>query len=375
MVAWLELAIWLILGGLIFAWRHRHQLHHRLGIKVLATLLSVLGIVAWTKLPVLAISALNDSHYQSVISNSTEEGELPRLYGRFLGISENGIAALARVPVRQSTLDAIRQESAAGSHLSRILSNIPFKKYSIHSCSIYPETCGEIAGGWFMWALRDAIGAVLEPGANEASFQRVVQSANGELDSICKQSSTLSCPSPQIGYQPSVSRWGFRSPINEVAKEGSRIASLVLIPAVYPHGKVNLKTKDMAGLHEKLASPLGIRKVSLTESFKWHRIFRASSILGAAGKWLLIVLAVVSVCLASMRSKLSDLWDPVCLWMLLCLSLHLTTYTLLGLTSFPGDAYVTMASPLFIGLLARLSAYYMPFVHATQFRSNLPKVS
>jgi hypothetical protein len=172
-----------------------------------------------------------------------------------------------------------------------------------------------------------------------------------------------------------MSRWGFRSPINEVAKEGSRITSLVLIPAIYPHGKVTLAIEEMGGLHETLARPLGIRKVSLTESFKWHRIFRAASILGAAGKWLMIVLAVFSVCLATMRSRLSELWDPVCVWMLLCLGLQLATYTLLGLTSFPGDAYVTMASPLFIGLLARLSAYYMPLGHATQFRSNLPKMT
>ncbi|MCP9860017.1 MULTISPECIES: hypothetical protein [unclassified Cyanobium] len=374
MVAWVELAAWLILGGLVFAWRHRQQLHHRLGIKLLAALLVVLGIVAWTKLPVLAISGLNGFHYGSFISNSTEEGEFPSLYGRLLGISVNGEAALARVPVRQTTLGAIIQESDSGSHLSRILNNIP-SHWRIHGCSIYPDTCGEIGGGWFMWALRDAIGAVLEPGASEASFQRVVQSANSELDSICKQSSMLLCSSPQVGYKPSMSRWGFRSLINEVAKEGSRIASLVLIPAVYPHGKVTLAIEQVGGLHETLARPLGIRKVSLTESFKWHRILRAASILGAAGKWLMIVLAVISVGLATMRSRLSELWDPVCVWMLLCLGLQLATYTLLGLTSFPGDAYVTMASPLFIGLLARLSAYYMPLGHSRQFRSNLPKVS
>jgi len=149
----------------------------------------------------------------------------------------------------------------------------------------------------------------------------------------------------------------------------------VLIPAVYPHGRVNLAIGQMGGLHETLARPLGIRKVSLNESFKWHRIFRSASILGAAGKWLMIALAVISVCLATIRSSLSELWDPVCAWMLVCLGLHLATYTLLGLTSFPGDGYVTMASPLFIGLLARLSAYFMPLGHANQFRDNFPKVS
>jgi hypothetical protein len=363
MVVWIELAAWLILGGLVIAWRHRYKLRYRLGVKLLAALLSVVGIVVWTQLPVLVVSGLNGSHYRSFISNSTEEGEFPRLYGRLLGISVKGEAALARVPVRQSTLDAIKQESDSGSHLIGILNNIPLH-WSSHGCNIYPETCGEIAGGWFLWALRDAIGSVLEPGASEASFQSVVQSASSELDSICKQSSTLLCSSPQVGYKPSMSRWGFRSPINEVAKEGTRIASLVLIPAVYPHGSVNLAIGQMGGLHETVARPLGIRDVSLNESFKWHRIFRAASILGAAGKWLMIVLAVISVCLATIRSSLSELWDPVCAWMLLCLGLHLATYTLLGLTSFPGDIYVTMASPLFIGLLARLSAYFMPLGHA-----------
>lgn len=366
-LAWLELSTWLLLGVLLVAWNHWQHLHRRLGIKLLAGLLCVILVIGWAKLPVIAISALNTSHYHASISNSTEEGEFPIFYGRLLSIRVKGEPSIPRVPARQSTLDALLNETVQGSPLRKILKNIP-SGWETHGCKLYPETCGEIGGGWFMWALRDGISASLEPGAGEDSFQRFVQSASSELYTICRHSSTLACSRPRIGYMPSPNLWGFRSPIEDTAKEAAKIASLVLIPSISPQGEVDLGRKEHDSRHKELAGPLGITQTNFPETLKWEGIFRVVSFLGAAGKSAMILIAIISILLASMRSKMLALLDPVAIWLLFSIGFHLAMYTLLGLTSFPGDVYVTMASPLFIGLLARLSAFCMPLTLPNKFQ-------
>jgi hypothetical protein len=360
MVAWLELSTWLLIGMCLVLWRYRLQLGRPLGLKMLAGLLSMFLIIGWTNVPLIAIGALNSSHYDARISNSIEEGEFPILFGKLLRRRVRGEAFKPRVPVRKTTLAALAHEAAKVSPLSKMLKAIP-SGWGKFGCEVYAETCGEIGGGWFLWALRDGISASLEPGASEASFQRAVQSANQELEDICNRTKVLICSSPKVGYMPALSRWGFLRPIEETAKEVSRIASLVLIPSVYPQGKVNLFSR--VSDPRNLQKPLGIRQVNLSESFMWHRVFRVASFLGFAGKWIMIFITIHLVCLASRRPRLLKSLDPVVLWMLFSLCLQLVVYALLGLTSFPGDGYVIMASPLLIGLLARLSSSLMPLIY------------
>jgi len=372
MVAWFELAIWLLIGVFLVAWSIRHQHSRRLGVKALAILLSVVLIIGMTSIPSIGLSSLNGLLYKFSISNSFEEGAFPVLYGKLLSTSVKGQALIPRVHVKKSTLNVLINEADKGSPLSKILQGIP-SGWEKHGCKFYPQTCGEIAGGWFAWALRDGIASSLEPGASELSFQKTAQYANSELDSICKQTKILQCGPQNVGYMPSLSRWGFRSPIQEIAKEGKKITSLALIPSIYPQGKVNLAYSEPDPLN--LEVPLGIKHVNLAESSKWERIFGVASFLGAAGKWTLILVSISFAFLASMRLRVSKLFDPVALWMFFSVILHLAAYTLLGLTSFPGDTYVIMASPLFIGLLARLSAFLLPLINGNRQNYQLLKSS
>ena len=59
-----------------------------------------------------------------------------------------------------------------------------------------------------------------------------------------------------------------------------------------------------------------------------------------------------------LRQRSTEIWksaplDTGTTWLLLALILHISIYAALGFTSFPGDLYVTMASPLYIGLMGR----------------------
>jgi hypothetical protein len=368
-VAWVELAAWLFIGVVLVAWRHKHQLSCHLGIKILAVLLSLFAIIGWTAIPAATISALNRAHYGYSISNSFEEGLFPVLNGNLLSISIKAEPFTPRVHVTKSTIKTLINEAPPNGALAKILKNIN-PEWGVFGCELYPQTCGEIGGGWFTWALRYGISASLEPGSNEASFQKIIHNANRELDDICKRSTDLMCSTPKAGYLPPVGRWGFLHPIEESVAEASKIAALVFIPSANPLRSWDNQHENILPLESppsRIESPLGISRLKASQLVKWRMIYAAASTLGVAGKWTLIILSLVFVCRASIRSRFIRLWDPVGLWMLLSLFLHLTIYTLLGLTSFPGDAYVVMASPLFICLLARLSSFLMPECHSNNF--------
>jgi hypothetical protein len=364
MVAWIELSCWLFFGLFLAAKRHKQQLSRHLRLKILAGLLSVFAIIGWANIPIIAIGALNYSYYGTNIANSFEEGLFPTLNGKLLSISIKGESFIPRVHVRQSTIKALINEADPSGPLRKILKNID-TGWGIYSCELYTQTCGEIGGGWFTWALRYGIGKSLDTGANEASFQRIIKNANTELYNICKKTSILVCSTAKAGYLPAMNKLGFPNPVEVSAAEASRIASLVFIPAADPlrergnqHSKqLQLPAESPPSVVERT---LGIKRLKKSELLKWQKIFVAASSLGAAGKWTLIALTVASACLASARVRLLRSWDPVVPWILLSLCTHLAVYTLLGLTSFPGETYVIMASPLLICLLARLSSFLIP---------------
>jgi hypothetical protein len=67
-------------------------------------------------------------------------------------------------------------------------------------CRFYPSTCGDIAGGWFQWALRDAVagrGHYASPRAAEAFYARLA----GEVEAACR-SGELRCARSLLPYVP-----------------------------------------------------------------------------------------------------------------------------------------------------------------------------
>jgi hypothetical protein len=113
---------------------------------------------------------------------------------------------------------------------------------------------------------------------------------------------------------------------------------------------------------------LGTRKISLEESFTWTKATIISRYLGAAAKALMIILSlwglvgVMQSFYLCLRERSAEIWksaplDAGSTWLILALILHILTYAALGFTSFPGDLYVTMASPLYIGFMGRFIAH------------------
>jgi hypothetical protein len=76
------------------------------------------------------------------------------------------------------------------------------KGWTEYGCRFYPESCGDYAGGWFMWALRDAVASKgYYRSANEATA--FYKKLNNEITSACKDNK-IKCKKNIIPFMPNI---------------------------------------------------------------------------------------------------------------------------------------------------------------------------
>jgi hypothetical protein len=286
-----------------------------------------------------------------------EEGSFPRLYGKLVSARLDGEVVKARVPLSKQTMNVLIEESGNhGGKVAAILRGIN-SKWSGIGCSMYPETCGEYAGGWLQWALRESLSSQLVAPKNERAFQEYAAMAADEVAAICRASSRLSCDPRAESYLLPMNRWGFKHPFWEAVNEASKVFGLTLVPKLYPQGRPDYYAFNQwpPPIFSRLGmSPLGTNAITVKDSFKWTKATVIAVIVGVTLKACFLIL-VLALLLRSMLRLPSSLTSPdlPSLWLFGALMLHLSVYTILGLTSFSGLLYVTMASPLYIAWMGR----------------------
>ena len=141
-----------------------------------------------------------------------------RAYDRFIGLDikeKNFKAALSalqsvrvgetisHVPVSQAAIQAIYTVSPGFSELRQFF-DVDGVGWRDHGCGFYPWACGEIAGGWFIWALREAA-------ASKGYYQTPTKAADffakiaREINQACADK-RLSCSKSLTAYMPEVSQ-------------------------------------------------------------------------------------------------------------------------------------------------------------------------
>jgi hypothetical protein len=116
---------------------------------------------------------------------------------------------LAYVPVTNTARAEIAKVSPAFAPLSEALApgQPIFVGWNSVGCAVYPTTCGDIAGGWFMWALRDAAaknGFYRSPAIASESFGKIAS----EIAAACS-TGRLNCRRRWLSYLPplTVGQW------------------------------------------------------------------------------------------------------------------------------------------------------------------------
>lgn len=125
------------------------------------------------------------------------------------------------VPVPAKVREAVYEVSPAFARLRPYLEDRG-SPWTATGCRLYPHSCGDYAGGWFMWALRDAVDAIGGYGSApqaEAYYRQVAD----EIDAACHDRS-LHCPTTLVGSIPPIAASQWQGMPGHLAKALSMLA-------------------------------------------------------------------------------------------------------------------------------------------------------
>ncbi|MHB1134682.1 MAG: hypothetical protein ACYC4L_20100 [Chloroflexota bacterium] len=145
-----------------------------------------------------SVAAINQSNYGVFLTNEFREGPFPAAYGALSRVEHPQWKQY--VPVPRAVFAAVYEQSPAFRELQPHLDGSQGKAWGEIGCNALPQTCGEIAGGWFMWALRDAAmkaGHYSSAGEAAAYWQRLA----GEVNQACREG-RLACGGERASMDP-----------------------------------------------------------------------------------------------------------------------------------------------------------------------------
>ena len=160
-------------------------------------------------------------------------------YGSFVGVDvkeRNFVAALnalqtvdtgSRTPYVSVPLAArseVAENSSLFEPLAASLTGALLAKWGQVSCGVYKETCGDIAGGWFLWALRDAAAANGFYQSPQMAAQKFGQIAE-EITTACSDG-RLRCRQSWVSYLPAMAETQWLSLPRSLLAVATKVAFL-----------------------------------------------------------------------------------------------------------------------------------------------------
>ncbi|MCK5718827.1 MAG: hypothetical protein KAH84_02625 [Thiomargarita sp.] len=100
------------------------------------------------------VSLINKLYYNTYTVVEVKSESFLSAYGALSRVKHHNW--IRYLPVPREIRQSIYQVSPAFKELEYFLEE-QLKGWQNHGCHFYSETCGDIAGGWFMWALREAV--------------------------------------------------------------------------------------------------------------------------------------------------------------------------------------------------------------------------
>jgi len=167
--------------------------------RLAGSLLLGLPLVAW--LGVLGLVAtLNWAHYGVFIISESYSHSLRRAYGALTRVRQPEWTP--NLPVPRAVRAQIYAESSAFAELRQLIEGNAY--WFAYGCETYPHTCGDLTGGFFSWALRDAAWAKGHH-SSAVEAERYYSSIADQIDAAC-EAGRLSCDSRRVALTDPI-RW------------------------------------------------------------------------------------------------------------------------------------------------------------------------
>jgi len=173
----------------------------------LILLLKVLAIYFLTAfIPLFATGVMNQYHYGSFQVVDVKSQSFANVLNALNRVDVGEEIQFLPVPLKKR--EAIYKVSPAFRELEPYFEDTG-KGWTNPGCAIYKDACGDYAGGWFMWALRDgtnSLGYYKTPTLAARYFERIAD----EINSACNNG-TLSCANHPIPFMPRLTKDAIQS--------------------------------------------------------------------------------------------------------------------------------------------------------------------
>jgi hypothetical protein len=180
----------LVLFKLWSAWREGKD-------KLVIFIKSVALLMLFISLPLLIICSINYAKYGAFLTVDFKDPAFSKSLSLLNSIEVD--TKISHVPVNKQQREAAYSISPAFAELKTYFEETG-TGWTKPGCNIYPDSCGDYAGGWFMWAYRDAV-------QNRGNYQSFTQASTfyqrvaTEISSAC-DTGKIACKSGLFGFLP-----------------------------------------------------------------------------------------------------------------------------------------------------------------------------
>ena len=217
---------------------------------------------------VLFVACLNYAHYGVFLARSELlSNEFGAAYGSLTRVKAETWDA--HIPVPQAARQQLYAASSQFRQLQAYMEDpATVRGWSSASCPFYPSTCGDYAGGWFVWSLRDA---VVRAGYTTAPRAMQFYSALAtEVNHLC-DTKQLHCTKPHTGTSPPLRKEHWQALPHALwfgIKESVRLEHLNPWSLAETSGSDRVGSDQMASLARTATTPQRIINCPRQEQFK-----------------------------------------------------------------------------------------------------------
>lgn len=154
-------------------------------------------LVVFTSLPLFAVCSINYIKYGAFLTVDFKDPAFSKSLSLLNSIETDN--KIPHVPVNKQQREIAYSVSPTFAELKTYFEETG-TGWTKPGCNTYPDTCGDYAGGWFMWAYRDAVqqkGYYQSFAQANAFYQRVVD----EISIACK-TKKITCKGGLFGFLP-----------------------------------------------------------------------------------------------------------------------------------------------------------------------------